>query len=103
MVETVKSRPVCRIAVLYVFPSMPTHADAAYSPSVEAAPEGDDGVGTVIFPETALKVCPEGGEVIAAPLQFSLYSTSEVFPVAALNFVLEFLEFLDSFDRKEEP
>jgi hypothetical protein len=54
----------------------------------------------VIFPDTALKVWPVGGDVMAAPLQFSLYSISDVFPVAALNFVLEFL---DSFDLKIEP
>jgi hypothetical protein len=44
------------MAVLYVFPSMPNQADAAYSPSVDPIPEGADGVGTVIFPDTALKV-----------------------------------------------
>jgi hypothetical protein len=38
--------------------------------------------------------------VIAAPLQFWLYSTAEAFPVAALNFVLEFLDYLD---RTIEP
>jgi hypothetical protein len=54
----------------------------------------------VILALTALKFWPVGGDVMAAPLQFSLYCTSEVFPVAALNFVLEFL---DSFDLKVEP
>lgn len=49
----------------------------------------------MIWPDAALKVWPEGGDVIAAPLQFSLYSTSDVLPVAALNFVLEFLDSLD--------
>lgn len=54
----------------------------------------------VILPLTALNVWPVGGDVMAAPLQFSLYCTAEVFPVAAMNFVLEFL---DSFDLKVEP
>jgi hypothetical protein len=79
---------------------MPTHAEAAYAPSVDATPEGADGVGTVILPLTALNVWPVGGDVMAAPLQFSLYSTSDVFPVAALNFVLEFF---DSLYLKVEP
>lgn len=74
---TVKSTPVCSIAVLYVFPSMPTQAEAEYSPSVESTPEGAEGVGTVNFPDTALKVCPVGGEVMAIPDQFSLYSIDE--------------------------
>ena len=60
------------MAVLYVFPSMPTQAEAEYSPSVAETPDGADGVGTVNLPDTALNVWPEGGEVIAAPLQFSL-------------------------------
>lgn len=53
----------------------------------------------VILLLTALKVWPVDGDVMAAPLQFSLYSISEVFPVAVLNFVLEFL---DCFDRMVE-
>ena len=79
---------------------MPTHAEAEYPPSVDATPEGAEGVGIVTLPDTALKVWPEGGDVMTAPLQFSLYSTLEVLPVAALNFVLVFL---DSLDLKVEP
>jgi hypothetical protein len=71
---------------------MPTQAEAAYSPSVLSTPDGAEGVGTVNFPDTALKVCPVGGEVMAIPLQFLLYVTFEEVAVWVLNFVFEFVE-----------
>lgn len=49
----VKSRPVWRMAVPHVSPSMPTQAEAAYEPE---PPPGADGVGTVKVPVTAVKV-----------------------------------------------
>jgi hypothetical protein len=94
-VLTVKSTPVCKIAVLYVFPSIPTHALAEYSPFVAATPLGMAGVGIVIFPETALNVCPDGGDVIAAPDQFSEYVTSEVVLADVENLVLLLVDSLD--------
>lgn len=63
--------------MLYVFPSIPTQAEAEYSPSVASTPDGAEGDGMVIFADTSLKVWPDGGEVIAIPLQFSLYSIEE--------------------------
>jgi hypothetical protein len=94
-VVTVKSTPVCKIAVLYVFPSMPTHAEAEYSPSVASTPLGILGTGTVILPDTALNVWPDGGEVMAAPDQFSLYCTSVVVFADVENLLLELVESLD--------
>lgn len=46
--EMVKSRPVCKMAVPQVSPSMPTQADAAPSPPV--------GVGTMNVPVTNVNV-----------------------------------------------
>lgn len=76
-----------------MFPSIPTHAEAEYSPSVASTPEGTDGDGTVNFPDTALKVWPVGGEVIAIPLQFSLYWIADEVVAADVASVLvpEFL------------
>ena len=50
---TLKSRPVCRIALPQVSPSIPTHADAECVPE---APDGSLGVGTVNVAVTDLKV-----------------------------------------------
>lgn len=49
--ETVKSTPVCRIAVPQVSPSMPTQAEAEYE--LEEPPLGTLGVGTVKVAVTA--------------------------------------------------
>ena len=83
-----------------MFPSIPTHIDAAYSPSVAEIPEGTDGVGTVTVPDTSLNVSPEGGLISAAPLQFLLYDIAVLFPVFELNFVFELV---DSFSIIAEP
>ena len=100
LVETVKSTPVCKIAVLYVFPSIPTQAEAEYSPSVAATPDGADGLGTVNFPDTALNVSPVGGDVMAIPDQFSEYVTFDVVAAFVLYLVLALL---DSFSAIVAP
>ena len=51
--ETVKSIPVCRIAVPQVSPSIPTHTEAEW---VSKPSEGVRGVGTTKVPFTDLKV-----------------------------------------------
>lgn len=82
------SIPVCRMAVLYVLPSIPTQILAAYSPSVAEIPEGIAGVGTVMVPDTSLNVSPVGGSEMTAPDQLVLYWTV-LFPEAlALDFEL---------------
>lgn len=65
-----KSTPVCRMALLYVSPSIPTHAAAAVDP-----PLGEEGTGTVNCADTAVNLWPEGGEVSTPPAQFELYWT----------------------------
>lgn len=55
---TVKSIPDWRMALEYVSPSIPTHADAEYEPE---PPDGFDGVGTLKRPDAEAKVEPEGG------------------------------------------
>lgn len=50
---TVKSTPVCRMALPQVSPSMPTQAEDEW---LLVLPEGSRGVGTVNVPVTVLKV-----------------------------------------------
>ena len=49
------------MALPYVSPSMPTHADAEYEPSDD--PDGAEGVGTVKVPTTLLRV----GQMASGP------------------------------------
>jgi hypothetical protein len=65
-----KSTPVCRMALVYVSPSIPTHAAAAADP-----PLGEEGTGTVNCADTVVNLWPEGGEVSTPPAQFELYWT----------------------------
>lgn len=82
-----------------MLPSIPTQILAAYSPSVAETPEGIAGVGTVIVPDTSLKVSPVGGSEITAPDQLVLYWTV-LFPEAVL--VLDF-ELTDSREIMADP